>query len=121
MHRIIIIPQDLEEPIREEQIEEGLAGLQAAVGGGMIEAVPTPFADRADEDTTVYVNEEGKYLSTHTRNERATNLMRRFMFPGDYVSGPLVLAGINLRTGESISLTDEITVDEVERRVALEA
>lgn len=75
-----------------------LETLQAAVGGNIeaIEVAPL---------VTAYVNEEGKYACLDENgdvevNRRATIAMRSRLFEGDFIAGPMVVAGFNPMTGE---------------------
>jgi hypothetical protein len=96
--RVLIIP--VEGPIEDRQIDGQLDDLQALVGG-YIEAVALPDFITGADQATAYVNEEGK-LDGLAPNFRATD----FMVPGvglmwgDYIAGPMVLAGFDPETGE---------------------
>jgi hypothetical protein len=102
--KAIVIP--VEGPLVEIDLadEGNLKVLQNAVGG-YIEAVAVPdFISGADE-ATAYVDEEGK-LTGLPINRRATD----FMVPGvglsygDYIAGPMVLAGFDPDSGEHAEL-----------------
>ena len=113
----LVIPVDLDRPVREFDLAElaeehgtRLKALQHLVGG-FIEPVPLAGHD----DTTTYVNEEGKFEAE--MNPRATLLMTRVvptLFQGDFIAGPLVLIGFNpargddLDTGGHQDLSDEV-------------
>lgn len=108
--RGILIPAEISEPISEFELEDDGQGylrpLQELVGG-MIETVRW---DDAPGNATVYMNEEGK-LEGLPPNARATYLLRNIgMGVGDYIAGNLVLIGLDPREGETVSLTDDVTV-----------
>jgi hypothetical protein len=114
-HRALVIP--VVGPVYEIEIpndgEGGLRVLQEAVGG-LIQAVPVPpFVDPTGR-STVYVNEEGKFLGPGWRdaagrlheglpfNGRATDFMvpGAHLMYGDYIAGSMVVAGFNPNDGE---------------------
>jgi hypothetical protein len=113
---VLVIP--VEGPVERHTLEAGgdsLAFLQNLVGG-WIEAVGVPSFISGSDKASAYVNEEGK-LHGLVPNMRATD----FMVPGvgigwgDYIAGPLVLAGFDPETGDN---APEVP-DGVERRVRL--
>ena len=97
----LVIPVD--GPVEEFDLAElakerggRLEALQHLVGG-WIQAVPLVGYD----DTTTYVNEEGKFECDH--NPRATVLMKsvtKSIMPNDWISGPLVLLGFDWESGD---------------------
>jgi hypothetical protein len=111
--RAVVIP--VEGPVVPLDLpDEGsaLEVLQAAVGG-MIEALPFPYRD--GDKASVYVNEDGKYTCLDDEgnvevNLRATAMMKPGvgLFPGDFVAGPLVIAGFDPSTGEHIDLASAL-------------
>jgi hypothetical protein len=103
----LVIPVD--GPVYEIEVGAPNAGdletLQAAVGG-YIEALPVPeFVPGADR-ATCYVNEEGKFDPDCRPNMRATDFMVPGigLMPGDWIAGPLVVAGFDPRRGEHAEL-----------------
>jgi hypothetical protein len=89
-----------------------LGVLQAAVGG-MIEALPLPY--REGDKATCYVHDEGKYACVDDEgnvevNHRGTALMKPGigLFAGDFIAGPMVIAGFDPRTGEHIDLASAV-------------
>jgi len=112
-HVALLIP--VEGPVEEVILDGTLEQLQAAVGGGHIEAVPVPrFVDPTGH-STAYVNEEGKFRPDLKPNMRATD----FMVPGsglqfnDYIAGPFLLCGFSIRTGEHDVPLPKSVVDRV--------
>jgi hypothetical protein len=98
--RAYVLP--VEGPLRTIELVKGeshLEVLQEAVGGH-IEALPF----RPDPGVTIYVNEEGKYECEP--NMRATDVMIGTIFPGDYIAGPMVIAGFDAVTGEHVDLPE---------------
>lgn len=98
--RALLIP--VEGPVTELDLDDGedsLRVLQAAVGG-WIEAVRLPRFIRGAGRATAYVNEEGK-LERLPINRRATDFMIPGigLFPGDYIAGPMVVAGFDPASG----------------------
>lgn len=92
----LLIPADDALPIRRIIVgKDGLADLQAAVGGS-IEAVPY----YAHEGITTYINESGKFECEP--NRRATQLLGPGLFAGDYIAGNLVVCGFDPDTGENL-------------------
>jgi hypothetical protein len=92
----LVIPADEALPIRRIIVaEDGLADLQAAVGGS-IEAVPY----HAHDGITTYINESGKFECEP--NTRATQLLGPGLFAGDYIAGNLVVCGFDPSTGENL-------------------
>lgn len=85
-----------------------LLQLQLLVGG-YIEALVCPDFIRDADLATMYANEEGK-LHQLPINRRATD----FLVPGvglawgDYVAGPVVLAGFDPETGETRDLPEPV-------------
>ncbi|HEY7621727.1 MAG TPA: DUF3846 domain-containing protein [Solirubrobacteraceae bacterium] len=97
LEEVVLVPGD--------RFDGGTLGQLQELVDGMIEAVPLPgFISQADAATS-YVNEEGKLLGL-APNMRATD----FFVPGiglhfgDYIAGPLVLAGFDPHTGEHAEL-----------------
>jgi hypothetical protein len=111
--RAVVIP--VEGPVVPLDLpDEGsaLGVLQTAVGG-MIEALPFPY--REGDKATCYVHDEGKYACLDDEgnvevNLRATALMKPGigLFPGDFISSPMVIAGFDPSTGEHIDLADPL-------------
>ena len=97
--KALVIPEL--DPVFEVDLHTGgdgarLEQLQQLVGG-WIEALPVAGCP----DTTCYINEEGKF--TRDLNPRATVLLTSTfptLLPGDYISGPLVVAGFNPARGD---------------------
>jgi len=116
--RAIVIPANAEEPIHEIGLtgnpSDGYLDALQALVGGLIEAVPW---SGAPDDVTLYVNEEGKFdQDANPRNDRATRMLRpgTGLFLGDWIAGALVIAGLDRRTGETVSLSDDVDVSVVE-------
>lgn len=102
----LLIP--VEGPLVEiETLDGGLSQLQGLVNGN-IEAVPMTPVVADENDSTVYVNEEGKF--TEQPNMRATDFMVPGVgiFAGDYIAGPMVLAGFDPNTGEHAELPQSV-------------
>lgn len=91
----VLIPADPAEPVRRITVQ-GLAGLQAAVGGD-IEAVDTAVLG---QQLTSYINADGK-CNGSAPNARATQLLGPGLFAGDFIAGPLVVCGFDPREGEN--------------------
>jgi hypothetical protein len=94
---VLLIP--VEGPLVELELEPGESGarlrqLQELVGG-FVQALPLPDFIPGAERATAYINEEGRDVLPP--NMRATD----YLVPGvglwwgDYVSGPMVLAGFD--------------------------
>ena len=85
-------------------VDGDLAMLQEAVGG-FIEALPLPDFIADGDLATAYVNEEGKLRQLDV-NWRATDFMVPGvgLFFGDFIAGPMVVAGFNPRTGSHAPL-----------------
>ena len=86
---------------------KGLNSYQAIVGGP-IEYVPFPtvLQDEATKkvarvQVSCYVNEEGK-IHNLPINRKATELVATVLFPDDFISGPMILTGIDTETGEDV-------------------
>ena len=108
--RAVVVP--VEGPVVPLDIPDknALGVLQSAVEG-MIEALPFPY--REGDKAAVYVNEEGKFSCLDDDgnvevNRRATALMKPGigLFLGDFIAGPMVIAGFDPRTGEHIDLDE---------------
>ncbi len=92
----LIIPAD--EALRVRRItiaQDGLADLQAAVGGS-IKAVPY----YAHDGITAYINESGQFECEP--NPRATQLLGPGLLAGDYIAGNLVVCGFDPYKGENL-------------------
>lgn len=100
----LVIPVD--GPVYEIQIDPAgdLTTLQAVVDG-YIEALRIPHFVKDADLATAYVNDEAHIRAT-AANMRATD----FMVPGiglhfgDYIAGPMILAGFNPATGNHADL-----------------
>src|SRR5262245_37888399 len=111
--RAVVVP--VEGPVVPLDLpDEGSAldVLQAAVGG-MIEALPFPYKE--GDNATCYVNEDGKYTCLDDEghvevNHRATALMKpgTGLFTGDFIAGPMVIAGFDPSTGERTDLASAV-------------
>ncbi len=108
--RALLIPQDDALPIEALQLPaESLGALQKAVGG-YIEAVALPAHIDKNRKATMFINEEGKYDDDCKLNARATDMM----VPGvglhlyDYISGNVVIVGINYTTGENVDIPADV-------------
>lgn len=101
MHKALVIP--VEGPITEIELGRkhgrDLEVLQGVVGG-LIQALPVPDFIASGGRATVYVNEDGKGLGLPV-NMRATDYMVPGigLFHGDYISGPMVIAGFYPHSG----------------------
>ena len=91
----VLIPSDPAAPVRRITVD-GLADLQAAVGGD-IEAVDTAVLGPR---LTSYINAEGKFNGCHP-NPRATQLLGPGLFAGDWIAGPLLVCGFDPEEGEN--------------------
>lgn len=102
-------------PVQTVELDGSLEQLQTLVGG-YIEALAVPEFICPDDSATVYVNEEGKFDPACKPNMRATDFLVPGigMFAGDYVAGPMIVAGFNPRTGNHVALPAA-----VEKRVRL--
>ena len=106
----LLIPADETQPVRRITIaDDGLADLQAAVGG-QIEAVPY----HADPAITIYINEEGKFGCDP--NPRATQLLGPGLFAGDYIAGDVVVCGFAADTGVNLDCPEEFEATLTHRR-----
>lgn len=115
MFKALVIP--VKGPVYEIQVgADGgdLATLQDAVGG-WIEAVPIPPFVEGRERATAYINEEGKYACRNEDGTVAVNMRATdFMVPGvglhfgDFIAGPMVLAGFDMSTGEQAELPQAV-------------
>lgn len=134
--KAILIPADLEQPIREFALGEEprncptLQGLYDVIGCTLVQKLPFPndldgrtygpgegdHHPRAD----LITDEEGKYNHADKVNERATTLMFKggLLFPGDYICGNAVVVGANNRTGMWVDVPEDITVAAIERQTA---
>ena len=110
MTTVLLIPVD--GPLEEIELVDGDGSLEQLQGlvGGLIQALPLPrFIDGADT-ATAYINEEGKFDPDQRRNGRATD----FFVPGegllwgDYIVGPLVLAGFIPYSGKHAELPEGV-------------
>lgn len=101
----IVIPSDGPIHSIEAGEDKSYEALSGAVGG-YIEALPF---ERHDRRATAYINEEGKFDPACEPNPRASALVE--LFPGDYIAGPLVIAGLNHNTGATESCP--LTLDDV--------
>ena len=81
------------------EMDCSLEGLQKAVGGGCIEALPLP-----SRQCTVFVNEEGKLRSDLMVTALWTGLGGELY---DVIAGPLVILGPVDEEGGTTSLTNE--------------
>lgn len=102
------------ETIELSNSDSDLQRLQEAVGG-LIQGLPLPEFIDPDDQATAYVHEEGKLVGLEF-NGRATDFLVPGvgLFFGDYVAGPMVLAGFDPMRGAHTSLPAH-----VERRVRL--
>lgn len=120
--KALLIPVD--GPVEEIDLTLGSGQLQQLQGlvGGYIQALPLPDEIEDAERSTVYINEEGKYVGDTRPNLRATV----FMVPGiglmagDYVAGPMILCGFDPLVGENTDVPAAITerVRLIEREAA---
>jgi hypothetical protein len=105
--RIIVIPQDIDQPIQLREIEPVLDAMKEIVGG-WLEVVPC--AELGD----MWVNEEGK-LQGLRRNLFATHLAHECfaIMPGDFIVGDVFLAGHNDK-GDTVDVPD-LTIEVMDR------
>lgn len=111
--RAIVIPAS--GPIETIELDGTLEQLQGIVGG-LVQALPVPeFIDPTGR-STVYVGEESKLVADPVFNGRATDFMvvGAGLLWGDWIAGPMVVAGFDPRTGEHAKLPPA-----VEKRVRL--
>jgi hypothetical protein len=88
MIRVLIVPADEAQPIRDTWIEPDLESIRAALGGGWLEGVGSP-----DADWHAYCDEEGK-LKGLPVNVRATRMARMLGWPtGDTLVGDVIFLG----------------------------
>lgn len=122
--RVLVVPADPHEPIREKRIarDDSLHDLQQLVGG-LIQSIPWEHAGEGRVTATTYFNEEGKFAvdpRTDERfapNARATLLHLGTLFVGDWIAGDLVIAGLDNSDGETVPLPKEWTIDRLERLI----
>jgi hypothetical protein len=108
--KALLIPADQAQPVGRITIaEDGLAELQAAVGG-TIEAVPY----HADPAITTYINEEGEFVCEP--NPRATQLLGPGLFAGDYIAGDVVVCGFDSATGVNLDCPEGFEATLAHRR-----
>jgi hypothetical protein len=100
--RALLIPSDEALPVREVTISD-LESIQALVEGD-IQAINLGEEPRA----TVYLNEEGKMFEHCKPNPRAQRLLGKDLLDGDYIVGPVVIAGFDPETGENEPLNDGV-------------
>lgn len=87
--------------VKDDDEAGTLTHLQHMVAGH-IEALPFPYRD----DTTCYIEEEGKFQKSP--NPMATAILAPILFPGDGVHGPVVVCGFNAAKGENQDVPDEV-------------
>jgi hypothetical protein len=109
----IVIPAS--GPIEIIELDDTLEQLQGIVGG-LIQALPVPDFICPGGRATVYVNEEGKYDPDCAPNMRATDFLVPGvgLFWGDFIAGPMIVAGFDPRTGNHAPLPEA-----VEQRIRL--
>ena len=99
----LVIPVD--GPVQTVELDGSLEQLQALVGG-LVQALPVPEFICATGGATAYVGDESKFDPDCAPNMRATD----FLVPGvglvwgDYVAGPMIVAGFDPRTGNHAPL-----------------
>lgn len=89
MAEAVFIPADVTEPLSRLEIEN-LDDYQKAVGG----YIQVVYRD----NLAVYLNEEGK-LQGLPVNARATDFLKGYLHPGDYIAGNALVFQANLETG----------------------
>lgn len=99
-HLAFVIPTDPTKAPQQVTVC-GLEELQKRVGG-YIQFIPV---DRPD--VALYCNEEGK-IHGLAPNPRATAAFRRYLSEGDYLAGPVVVAGQDPDTGDLIDLPEDV-------------
>jgi Domain of unknown function (DUF3846) len=111
--RALVIPVD--GPVQPITLDDTLEQLQSIVGG-LVQALPVPEFIDPDGRSTVYVGDESKFDPDCLPNMRATDFLVPGvgLFWGDYVAGPMIVAGFDPRTGQHVPLPDA-----VEQRVRL--
>lgn len=122
--KALVIP--VEGPVYEIDIkgdtDAGLKALQDAVGGH-IEMIRIPDFVKGHGSAVCWVNEEGKYKFPGQAgiNWRATDFLVPGvgLFMGDYIAGPMVIAGANYNTGATADLPR--TVEDRVRLIESEA
>jgi hypothetical protein len=109
----LLIPVD--GPVQPVTLDDTLEQLQGIVGG-LIQALPVPEFIDPDGRSTIYVGDESKFDPDCQPNMRATDFLVPGvgLFFGDYISGPMVVAGFEPRTGNHAPLPES-----VEQRVRL--
>jgi hypothetical protein len=109
----LLIPVD--GPVQPVTLDDTLEQLQGIVGG-LVQALPVPEFISPGGRATVYVNEEGKFDPDCQPNMRATDFLVPGvgLFWGDFISGPMIVAGFDPRTGNHAPLPES-----VEQRVRL--
>jgi hypothetical protein len=105
----------VEGPVQTVELDGTLEQLQGIVGG-LVQALPVPEFICADDGSTAYVNEEGKFDPDCGPNMRATDFLVPGvgLFWGDYVAGPMLVCGFDPRASRHAALPDA-----VEKRVRL--
>ncbi len=111
-HRALVIPVD--GAVQAVELDGSLAQLQGLVGG-LIEALAVPSFIPGADRATCYVGEESKFQEC-SPNMRATDFLVPGigLWAGDYVAGPMVVAGFRPGTGDHAELPAS-----VEKRVRL--
>ena len=107
MTKALLIP--VEGPVQDIELDGSLAQLQTIVGGH-IEAVPLPDFITGARQATAYIHDEGKFECEP--NMRATDFMVPGvgLWPSDYIAGPFLLVGFDIRTGEHTENLPEAVV-----------
>jgi hypothetical protein len=95
--RVIVIPADGDEPVREVDVPDTLAALQGLVGGRIETGIPFP----GRQDITPMFNEDGKRLRLEP-NARATDLLAPKMFLSDFIAGDCLLIGFDQVAGRAV-------------------
>lgn len=105
--KVLVIPQELDEPIQLREIEPGLDSMKEIVGGWLEVVYCGELGD-------MWINEEGK-LQGLRRNLFATHLAHECfaIAPGDFIVGTVFLAGSNDQ-GDTVDVPD-LTIEVMDK------
>jgi len=110
--RVLLIP--LNGPLEFHELNSERSGLETLqkLVGGYVEAISLPPFIKDGGKATAYIHEEGKYEypGQDGVNWRATDYMVPGigLFHGDWIAGPMILAGFDPSTGEHAELPESV-------------
>lgn len=96
----LVVPT-LGDPVVVEGPWDSPGVIAAVLGAQTFEVLNIP--NTKDPLLSLYFDEEGKYRERDV-NMVATKLMAGVLQRGDYIAGPALIAGVDLRTGSSAEL-----------------